>query len=780
MRLPRLARWLVSVLLLALGYADLIRGGITISAACLALAYCAAIPWAILGSLGGTEEKEDRRNWVGAGVAVACVLALYVFTLAPSTTMWDTSEYMTAAYVFGLPHPPGNPLFVILGRFFSLLPLGGSVAVRINVLAALSGAVSAGVWFLVAARVARRAGAGGRMASVAGALAALVSATAFTVWNQSVVNEKVYTIALVGIAIISWQLLRWSENPDAPNADARLVLVAYLVGLGYANHMAGALPVPAAGLLVLAIRPRTLMRWRTVTAALLAALLGLSPYATQPIRSAHRPAINEGEPTACREGLKAACTFTAGTWRAFKYNFNREQYGKPTLSDRQAPFSAQIGMWWMYFRWQWLRDAHGEHQRTQAIWALLFFSLALAGARYHWKHDRTGFWYFGPLMLTMSLVLIYYLNFKYGASQEPLLDVPHEVRDRDYFYLWSFSALGVWIGLGLFWVWRSLAAAVARRTPRLASFATAPVLAIAVFPLVGNWSQASRRGDQTTIAFAKDLLNSVEPYGILVTGGDNDTFPLWYAQEVEGVRRDVTVAVLSLMNTDWFGRGLLRRPVYPYDAARGPAVYRDRQWPMPTKPVMNLTFAGSDSVPDYFPVRQPLQFSAKGLDLTIRPEALPRLGDTPILERADMLVLRMIADGWPERPVFISRTTGPYPSRLGLDNHTVAQGLARKVVLDPAAVAGSVHLMGSGWLDVPRSQKLWDAFQGPQAVIAHGSWVDVPSISTVYAYLVAGTEIGQAHLQAGDTSAAGRINAVIAQVSRTSRIDQLLQPASQP
>src|SRR4029077_16571135 len=91
-----------------------------------------------------------------------------------------------------------------------------------------------------------------------------------------------------------------------------------------------------------------------------------------------------------------------------------------------------------------------------------------------------------------------------------------------------------------------------------------PVLLVALVPLVGNRVTASRAGETLARDFAVDMLQSVEPYGVLVTAGDNDTFPLWYAQEVEGVRKDVTVLNLSLGNTDWYLRQMQRRPIYPF------------------------------------------------------------------------------------------------------------------------------------------------------------------------------------------------------------------------
>src|SRR5579884_291093 len=329
-------------------------------------------PQRIAMATSTSTELDYRPSYLAATIVSIVTLCLYLVTLAPSTAMWDTSEYIAAAYTLGLPHPPGNPLFVILGRVFSILPIATTVAIRINILAAICSAVSAGMWFLVTERVLVSWFPKYWQRLVGGVLGAGIGATAFTVWNQSVVNEKVYTVSLVGLAIISWLMIRWSDDPDGPKADRLLLLVVYLLGLGYANHMAGMLAAPAVGLAVLVVRPRTLLRWRLLLAGAGLLVLGLTPFATQPIRAAYFPPINEGEPTACRTQLALRCTFSHGTLDAFSYNFNRGQYGKPALSDRQASFGEQLAMYWLYFKWQWLRDPNGDHAGTQTFLAATF------------------------------------------------------------------------------------------------------------------------------------------------------------------------------------------------------------------------------------------------------------------------------------------------------------------------------------------------------------------------------------------------------------------------
>jgi hypothetical protein len=703
----------------------------------------------------GVAELDDRPSYLAASLAGLVVFLLYLVTLAPTTSMWDTSEYIAAAYVLGIPHPPGNPFFVLIGRVFAILPIAPTVAMRINVLAALSSAVSASLWFLITERVLvpwmpRR-----WQRLTGGALAALIGATAFTVWNQSVVNEKVYTVSLVGLAVICWLTVRWCDNPEGRVADRLLVLVAYLLGLGYANHMAGMLAAPAVGLAILVRRPSTVLRWKLLLACAAAVVLGMTPFATQPIRAAHFPAINEGEPTGCLTELKADCTFSALTYDRFMYNFNRGQYGKPELGERQAPLTAQVGMYWLYFKWQWLRDAYQENPGLQNGLAVFYFILCILGGWMHFKKDRRSFWFFGPLIATMTFGLIFYLNFKYGHSQALELgeSVPREVRDRDYFYLWSFSALSVWAALGLVYLWETVASLfgadevkLGRETvvePRTRSFLMAsPLLAVAFIPLVGNWQQASRANQTDTTDFARDLLNSVEPYGILITVGDNDTFPLWYAQEVEGIRKDVIVANTSLLNTDWYTRQLIRRPVYEYDAAKGPEIYRNQQWKKPVGPPVKMTYDEADALP--LAIQTPPNAAFQKGDII----AVPR---SPQLMRADQLVYFMIRDTYPDRPIYFSRTAGGYPYELGLERYVLTQGMAKKLVNQQIIPSrDTVLIQGEGMVDVKRSYELWTkVFTATTSLAARKGWVDDASVGIPDLYVISGVTLAEALAQSG-------------------------------
>jgi hypothetical protein len=704
---------------------------------------------------------------------VGCgVFALYALTLAPTTAMWDASEYITAAYTLGIPHPPGNPLFVLLGRVASLVP-AGSVALRINALAAVCSAASAALWYLVAERVLAAWISPRWTQTLASVMAAVLGATAFTVWNQSVVNEKVYTVSLAFFAVVSWLTVRWCDEPDGRPADRVLVLIAYLIGLGYTNHPAGLLVGPAVTVAIVVRKPSTFLRWKLVLVGAIAFAVGLTPFALEPIRAAWHPVMNEGEPTGCTKEIGLSCTFSKTTAVRLMANINREQYGKPDLSVRQAPFDAQMGMWWLYFKWQWLRDARGVQPGMQAAFAVAFLLLGLLGGVTHWRLERASFWFFGPLVLTVTFALVYYMNFKYGASQSPeLRDVAREVRDRDYFYLWSFSTWSVWAALGLATLWRTLATRISGSgAPRW--IATSPVLLIGVMPLAGNWRDASRAGETATREWAHDLLNSVEPYGILVTMGDNDTFPLWYAQEVEGVRRDVTVAVTSLLNTDWYPRGLQHRVVPDYDGARGPALYRNLAARRPGRALFSLTDDELNAIPEYIDVREPQVFQAG----TLRAIVDPRQLDVGVPTRGDLMVLRLIKDNLGVRPVYLARTSGGYVQALGLAPYALMQGLAFRIDATPV-LSSTEHVPSAGGVhvDVRRTRTLWDSFGAPAAIIRRGDWVDRPSVGIPFVYITTALMLADGVMAQGDTAEAGRLRRSAIQVAEATRLLDLLMP----
>ncbi len=711
---------------------------------------------------------------IPAAIAAALVFGLYLLTLAPSVAMWDTGEYMAAIKVLGIPHPPGNPFFMLLGHAFASIPIPASYAARVNILAALASACSAGIWFLCIERITARWITLRWQRLVIAAVGTLVGATAFTVWNQAVVNEKVYPVSLLFVTITSWLTLKWLDDPDAPRADRLLILISFLLGLGYANHPAGLLAAPAVAVAVLVRRPKTLLNWKLVLVAFAALLLGLTPFIYEPIRAAHFPGINEGAPTACATNLTASCTFDAVTWQRLKANINREQYGQKL--ERGASYPDQVGMWWLYFKWQWLRDAHNAHPAWQLFLAYVFLMLALTGGYVHWREDRVTFWYFGALMFTMTLALIYYLNFKLGWSQDPgLRDVPREVRDRDYFYVWSFSAWGIWVALGLELIWSKVAATVAggireRKDEKETSISTSrlgralmiasPVLLIALVPLFGNWKYASRAGHHFTQEWARDYLNSLEPYAIVITNGDNDTFPLWYAQEVEGVRKDVTVAVSTYLDTDWYVRQVIRRPIADYDSINGPAIYRGKTWKKPSGPPLKLTFAQADSIPEYIELTEAKVFKEGNITLNIPPG---------YLTRDEMVLLRLIKDAMPERPLYLS--TGA-ESGIGLEPYLLTQGFVQKIMPDPVPnTPATPHISGLN-IDLQRTKDLWlHVYRAPDAIIKEGDWIDRPSFGIPYTYAFTGAVLSEALARIGDTRDATAIVDKVKKIVKAARIE---------
>jgi hypothetical protein len=673
-----------------------------------------------------------------AAVTGLALFALYVLTLAPNTAFWDTSEYIATAYIFGLPHPPGNPLFVVLARTWLLVlsPLGLSVAVRMNLFAAATSAASSALLMLVAHRILVPILENDRRARVGGVVAALLSGTAFTVWNQSTVNEKVYTVSVLIIALVTWLAVRWRDRQDERGAERYLLWAIFLLAIGLANHQMSVLPLPALGLFVLLSQPRVLLRPRVLGRAFLLVVVGLSFNFVLPVRSALDPVINEGEPVCSSVVGAAVAIYTNGHagCPALAYNLARKQYQKPPVTQRMAPFGAQMENYLQYFEWQWGRGLDPTElpgSRRLPV-ALLFAALGLVGLWATWRSDRVTFAYMLTLSVTLTLALIYYLNFKYGYSLSPEITDRslHEVRERDYFFIASFLLWGALAGIGLAWMWGALATALtgARRY-----LATAPILAVALIPLGFNWSWASRAGDWAAHDWAWDLLTSVEPYGIIFTNGDNDTFPLWYLQEVEGVRKDVTVIVGQYLFTDWYPRQLARLTApdrqRPFDPDLVPGLY-----PAPPKPPEHsITTLTDDQMNAVVGARL-------SQDATIHfPQIDVVYPAGTDLNRADQLALAFIHDSIEERPIYFAGAGGLI-SDLGLDRWGVRQGLAVKLDLRTSAdslpkglVRGS-RPYNAEVFDLPRSLELYQNVYRYRGLRERAVWADRSTLNIPWHY----------------------------------------------
>jgi tetratricopeptide (TPR) repeat protein len=605
---------------------------------------------------------------IGAIATSVLALVVYFFVMGETTPFWDSGEFIATSWILGVPHPPGTPLYVLLGRVATLFPFG-TIAERVNGLSAVAGALAVFFTVLATARLLRPKN--GEVPEwrwivpVGSVVAGLFTAFSNTFWINSI-EAEVYSLSSMVMAIALWATLVWRDGAEAdePAGDGRsLLLVFYLLSLSIAIHLGTYLVLPGLILLVAMERRhailtgRDLLLWcvafpvallmcfkagpgvrmplilgvagialaltqrRRFVATLIALfLLGVSVHLYLIIRSNLDPQINEAAPK---------------TWGALWDVLARKQYPPTNIFERRAPFLFQVDRLYLYY----LRDQFVLAQGG-VLGRVLPLALGILGAiALFMRRPRDG-----AMMLTqfliMSLLLIVYLNL--SGTFNP--DTKHweigEVRERDYFFAPSFTFFAMWIGIGVAVLLGELAR---NRAQRVLPLAAGVAILLSLAPLRAGFASHDRRGSFIARDYGYNILNFVEPDAIIFTNGDNDTFPLWYLQEVEGVRRDVRVVCLSLLNTGWYIKQL-----------------RDYQ---PKVPI-----AWTDGEIDSLRVAMHPQ---QGL-VTVHADGSYELGTVK-----DAGVRQIVATNAYKRPIYFAVTV---PDRVGFDRQLNFEGMVFRIL----------------------------------------------------------------------------------------------------
>ena len=365
-----------------------------------------------------------------------------MLTLAPGVTLWDSGEFLAAIHSFGIPHPPGTPLYILIGKVWSMMFASAfGFARSINLLSAVCTALGCGILTSLLAKWTDD----GFAATAAGLTAGLMS----TVW-LSATETEVYAVALLFGCIILWAADRAGEDSDGRWA----LLAAYLAGLAWTLHLIALLVVPSAILLVFSTRDgyfavpvgrrhvdgrrEAHSLTKLVRAAIIVALIGMTCVAFLIVRARTDPAINQGNPS---------------TLGALIDVLLRRQYAVPSLWPRQAPFYLQLGNVFEYADWQF---AKGLTPGAPPSWlrtpiTVLYALLGVVGFAAHRAIDRRSWRALAALFFVSSIGVVIYLNLKagpsFGAGILPASAL-HEARKRLFLFL-RVHVLG-FVG----WFWR--------------------------------------------------------------------------------------------------------------------------------------------------------------------------------------------------------------------------------------------------------------------------------------------------------------------------------------
>jgi hypothetical protein len=403
------------------------------------------------------------------------------------------------------------------------------------------------------------------------------------------------------------------------------------------------------------------------------------------------------------ENLKFFFVYQIGEmyWRYFMWNFVGRQ------NDMQGPGGITKGNWLSGIKFidemrlgpqDKLSKVMRENKARNTMFFLPFI-LGFIGMFYHFTRDKHDAWIVMLLFFFTGIAIVIYLN---GPPLQP--------RERDYAYAGSFYAFAFWIGLGVMqlYEWFSKKS----KATSAAVLATVVSFLVPVVMVRAEWNDHDRSHRYTSRDFAADYLNSCQHNAIIFTNGDNDTFPLWYAQEVEGVRTDVRVINLSLLNTDWYTNQLARK-YYDSDpipigwtpdkyslGKRDYIPFKDAKLPDAVELKDLMDFLGSEDPTakarlnngdetNFYPTKHfklTVDAAAAVASGTVSPENAGKIVkvmdwsiDGNYLMKNDLMILNIIANNNWKRPIYWATTVGS-ENYLNLEPYFQLEGLTYRLV----------------------------------------------------------------------------------------------------
>jgi tetratricopeptide (TPR) repeat protein len=579
----------------------------------------------------------NRRKVFGFAAVFGVLISVYLYTIAPTASLWDCGEFIACSHILGVPHPPGTPFYILLGRFFDILIPFREVAKRINFLSALSAALAGAILYLVILKVMGRFKENRDREHLLGnhliaIFSSIGAGLCFSVWDSSV-EAEVYALSTLIIILGLWLILHWSDHRSERGDNNYLLLLMYLLFLSIGVHLLPLLLLPGLLVFLILIDWKIFKDYRLIGIVLFLALVGVSTYFVLMIRAQANPGINEANPT----------TF-AKLWEVF----TRKQYGKMDLFPRHTSwetnlsfipaFIEQIKVFFRYFSWQFFpypRTDTGVLLRYLSLFGTYIYVLTgVWGMWIHYKKDKESFWLVFIVFILLTLGLVVYLNHEFSPSDPNPAHQPREPRERDYFWSSGFFFFMFYVAIGLCWIWHWLK----RKVPRYALGGVVLSGIMGFIPLVSNIkSHANRRGIWLAHDYAHNLLVSTDEHSIIFTYGDNDTFPVWFLQEVKDFRKfdaekkkGVRLGNFSLMNTKWYEKQFKWSGV-PIDFA---------------SPFMGTRFAAEYSRQK----RSGLTNSSFDEWIIDTLPAALRVGDGRIIELKDMAVRSMILSAIGKKP----------------------------------------------------------------------------------------------------------------------------------